>query len=66
MDSVFLATDSLIEHRIGKWLPVGAAILTEERLASLEVPTVVIAGDDDNFLPSKSEAETPRENYPYL
>eukprot|EP00543_Licmophora_paradoxa_P015095 CAMPEP_0202474130 /NCGR_PEP_ID=MMETSP1360-20130828/92216_1 /ASSEMBLY_ACC=CAM_ASM_000848 /TAXON_ID=515479 /ORGANISM="Licmophora paradoxa, Strain CCMP2313" /LENGTH=622 /DNA_ID=CAMNT_0049101233 /DNA_START=496 /DNA_END=2366 /DNA_ORIENTATION=+ len=47
----------IIEHRIGKWLPVGAAILTEERLASLEVPTVVIAGDDDNFLPSKSEAE---------
>ena len=48
---------SLIEHRVSKWLPVGAALLTDERLSSIEVPTLVLVGDDDKFLPSKAEAD---------
>lgn len=46
----------LINHRVGQWLPVGAQLLTKERLASLQVPTLIVAGEDDKFLPSKKEA----------
>jgi hypothetical protein len=36
---------------------VGAQLLTEERLASLQLPTLIVAGQDDNFLPSRQEAD---------
>ena len=47
----------LVLHRVSKWLTVGAKLVTEERLASLNVPTLVVVGEDDNFLPSKREAQ---------
>jgi pimeloyl-ACP methyl ester carboxylesterase/1-acyl-sn-glycerol-3-phosphate acyltransferase len=46
-----------VAHRVSMWLPVGAQLLTDERLANLHVSTLVVAGEDDNFLPSKDEAE---------
>ena len=47
----------LVLHRVTKWLAVGAKMLTEEQLVSLDIPTLVVAGEDDNFLPSKREAQ---------
>lgn len=45
----------IIEHRVGQWLPVGSKVV-KPRLSSLNVPTLVIAGQDDNMLPTKKEA----------
>eukprot|EP00568_Trieres_chinensis_P004197 CAMPEP_0183298454 /NCGR_PEP_ID=MMETSP0160_2-20130417/5467_1 /TAXON_ID=2839 ORGANISM="Odontella Sinensis, Strain Grunow 1884" /NCGR_SAMPLE_ID=MMETSP0160_2 /ASSEMBLY_ACC=CAM_ASM_000250 /LENGTH=727 /DNA_ID=CAMNT_0025460489 /DNA_START=68 /DNA_END=2251 /DNA_ORIENTATION=+ len=45
-----------IEHRIGQWLPVGARVVNP-RLTTLDVPTLVVAGQDDNMLPTKKEAQ---------
>jgi pimeloyl-ACP methyl ester carboxylesterase len=47
----------LVRHRVSQWLSVGAQLLTEERLASLQLPTLIVAGQDDNFLPSRQEAD---------
>jgi pimeloyl-ACP methyl ester carboxylesterase len=47
----------VIEHRVGKWLPVGTSVVNP-RLSKLNVPTLVIAGEDDSMLPvgeNKSE-----------
>ena len=46
----------LIAHRVGQWLPVGTQIINP-RLSSINIPTLVIAGEEDNFLPSKQEAD---------
>lgn len=43
-------------HRLTRWLPSGTAAINP-RLKDLNVPTVVIAGNEDNLLPTKSEAE---------
>lgn len=46
-----------VEHRVLKWLPVGTSVVNNlERLKNLQVPTLVIAGNDDNMLPTKEEA----------
>jgi pimeloyl-ACP methyl ester carboxylesterase len=47
----------LISHRVGQWLPAGAQLLTDARLSSLQVPTLIVAGENDKFLPSKQEAD---------
>lgn len=47
----------VVEHRVGHWLPVGVEIMNEKKLGEIEVDTLVIAGEDDNMLPSKEEAE---------
>eukprot|EP00542_Grammatophora_oceanica_P005239 CAMPEP_0194067984 /NCGR_PEP_ID=MMETSP0009_2-20130614/86846_1 /TAXON_ID=210454 /ORGANISM="Grammatophora oceanica, Strain CCMP 410" /LENGTH=706 /DNA_ID=CAMNT_0038721039 /DNA_START=86 /DNA_END=2206 /DNA_ORIENTATION=+ len=46
----------LIEHRVKNWLIVGSALI-KNRMQILDLPTLVVAGDEDNFLPSKKEAE---------
>ncbi|KAL3796794.1 hypothetical protein HJC23_010941 [Cyclotella cryptica] len=46
-----------VEHRVLKWLPVGTSVVNSpQRLSNLDVPTLVIAGNDDNMLPTKDEA----------
>jgi len=45
----------VVEHRVSRWLPVGAQVVNA-RLEELDVPTLVIAGEDDNMLPTKKEA----------
>jgi hypothetical protein len=46
-----------VEHRVLKWLPVGTSVVNNpQRLSSLDVPTLVVAGNDDNMLPTKEEA----------
>eukprot|EP00956_Cyclotella_meneghiniana_P020433 scaffold36169_cov66-Cyclotella_meneghiniana.AAC.2 len=46
-----------VEHRVLKWLPVGTSVVNNlQRLGNLDVPTLVIAGIDDNMLPTKEEA----------
>jgi hypothetical protein len=46
-----------VEHRVLKWLPVGTSVVNNpQRLSKLDVPTLVIAGNDDNMLPTKEEA----------
>lgn len=45
-----------VQHRVAQWLPVGCATVNP-RLSSLDVPTLVVAGQDDNFLPSQQEAD---------
>lgn len=48
---------STLETRVLKWLPVGTSVVNNaERLSKLDVPTLVIAGNDDNMLPTKEEA----------
>jgi len=46
----------VVEHRVARWLPVGAKVVNA-RLDELDVPTLVVAGDEDNMLPSKKEAK---------
>jgi pimeloyl-ACP methyl ester carboxylesterase len=46
----------VIEHRVGQWLPVGCAVVNP-RLHSLDVPTLVISGEDDNMLPTMEEGD---------
>jgi len=46
-----------LEERVLKWLPVGSSVVNNvERLSVLDVPTLIIAGNDDNMLPTKDEA----------
>lgn len=46
-----------LETRVLQWLPVGTSVVNNvERLTKLDVPTLVIAGNDDNMLPTKEEA----------
>eukprot|EP00577_Skeletonema_sp_RCC1716_P010655 CAMPEP_0113399246 /NCGR_PEP_ID=MMETSP0013_2-20120614/15425_1 /TAXON_ID=2843 ORGANISM="Skeletonema costatum, Strain 1716" /NCGR_SAMPLE_ID=MMETSP0013_2 /ASSEMBLY_ACC=CAM_ASM_000158 /LENGTH=817 /DNA_ID=CAMNT_0000284111 /DNA_START=35 /DNA_END=2488 /DNA_ORIENTATION=+ /assembly_acc=CAM_ASM_000158 len=48
---------SVLETRVLQWLPVGTSVVNNvERLTKLDVPTLVIAGNDDNMLPTKEEA----------
>lgn len=48
---------AVVEHRVLKWLPVGTSVVNNlQRLGNLDVPTLVIAGIDDNMLPTKEEA----------
>lgn len=47
---------TVIEHRVGQWLPVGVEVVNK-RLKDLDTPTLVIAGEDDNMLPTKEEGE---------
>lgn len=46
----------VVEHRVTRWLPVGAKVVNA-RLDGLQVPTLVVAGEDDNMLPTKEEAK---------
>ena len=45
-----------IEFRVGRWLPVGTSIVNP-RLKNLDVPTLIVAGQDDNMLPTKEEGK---------
>ena len=45
----------LLKHRI-QWLAVGASVV-DARLAQIMVPTLVVVGQEDRLLPSKSEAD---------
>ncbi len=54
--SEFLPPD-LLEHRIKNWLLVGSSVLVESRLKQLEIPSLVICGEQDNLLNSKDEAK---------
>ncbi len=47
---------AVIEHRLAQWLPVGCDVVNP-RLGKLDVPTLVIAGEEDNMLPTKKEGE---------
>mmetsp|Transcript_13166 Transcript_13166/g.24742 ORF Transcript_13166/g.24742 Transcript_13166/m.24742 type:complete len:764 (+) Transcript_13166:1190-3481(+) len=57
-DGFGLLADNLpaevIEHRVGRWLPVGCEVVNS-RLDQIDVPALVIAGEDDNMLPTKNE-----------
>ena len=44
----------IIEHRVGQWLNVGCDVVNP-RLHQLQVPTLVIGGEEDNMLPTKDE-----------
>ena len=54
--SEFLPPD-LLEHRIKNWLMVGSSILTESRLKQIEIPSLVVVGEQDNLLKSKDEGK---------
>jgi len=41
---------TVVEHRVSQWLPVGS-MFVNPRLSSVNVTTVVIAGENDNMLP---------------
>ena len=48
---------STLETRVLKWLPVGTSVVNNiDRLSKLDVATLIIAGNDDNMLPTKEEA----------
>ena len=47
----------LIRHRVCNWMNVGAGLVSERRLSQLDIPTLVLVGEDDKFLPSKQEAD---------
>ena len=52
----FLPPD-LLEHRIKNWLLVGSSVLVESRLKQLDIPSLVICGEQDNLINSKDEAK---------
>ena len=43
-----------LKFRLSQWLPTGSQFVNQ-RLDQIRVPTLVVAGSDDNMLPSKSE-----------
>lgn len=45
----------VIEFRVGQWLPVGCSVVNP-RIGSLDVSTLIIAGQDDKMVPSKKES----------
>jgi len=47
---------STLLHRLSQWLPVGS-MFVNSRLEKLKTPTLVVAGADDNMLPTEKEAE---------
>ena len=47
---------NVIRHRVGSWCNVGCQVVNK-RLHLLDTPTLVIAGEDDNMLPTKEEAD---------
>ena len=53
-DGFGILADSLpaevVEHRVGRWLQVGTSVVNR-RLSNLDVPTLVIAGEEDAMLP---------------
>ena len=46
----------VIEHRVGQWLPVGCSVVNP-RLGLIYIPTLVIASEEDNMLPTKKEGQ---------
>ena len=44
----------LLQHRLTKWCMVGSS-LVNPRLSQLDVPTLIVAGNDDNLLSSGKE-----------
>jgi pimeloyl-ACP methyl ester carboxylesterase len=46
----------VIEHRVGQWLPVGCSVVNP-RLGDIDIPTLVIASEEDNMLPTKKEGQ---------
>ena len=46
----------LLEHRVTEWLDVGTAIINP-RLGDLDLPVLVVAGQEDNLMPSANEAK---------
>jgi len=50
---------ALLEHRVTQWLTVGAAAVTDARLvtALADLPTLIVAGEQDRLLPSRREAD---------
>jgi pimeloyl-ACP methyl ester carboxylesterase len=58
LDSFQLTADmlpsDLLAHRISKWLMVGSS-LVNPRLHTLELPTLLVAGQDDKLLDSRRE-----------
>ena len=46
----------VIEHRVTNWLNVGSEVVNS-RLEKLQVPTLVIGGDEDSMLPTKEECD---------
>jgi len=59
-DGFGLLADNLpakvVEHRIAQWLPVGCNVVNP-RLHKIDVPTLVIVGEDDKMLPTQEEGE---------
>lgn len=53
----------VIEHRVGQWLPVGCSVVNP-RLGSIDIPTLVIASEEDNMLPTKKEGQRLLNNIP--
>jgi pimeloyl-ACP methyl ester carboxylesterase/1-acyl-sn-glycerol-3-phosphate acyltransferase len=47
----------LVLHRVREWMVVGSQLLTESRLRQIEVPTLVVVGSQDAFLPSRDEVK---------
>lgn len=54
--SEFLPPD-LLAHRIKNWLMVGSSLLVESRLKQLDIPSLIIVGEEDNLLSSKEEGK---------
>lgn len=46
---------STLLHRLKTWLPVGSKLMSNNRLKSLEAPTLIIVGEQDKLLPSAKE-----------
>ena len=52
-----------LQHRVNQWLSVGTTIVNE-RLPGLQVPTLVVVGDQDRIMPSDKEVERLMEVIP--
>mmetsp|Transcript_3776 Transcript_3776/g.5834 ORF Transcript_3776/g.5834 Transcript_3776/m.5834 type:complete len:725 (-) Transcript_3776:374-2548(-) len=53
----------ILEHRLTRLLPAGSAVVNP-RISSLDLPTVIISGQEDNLLPTKEEAERLSKEFP--
>ena len=55
-ETEFRLPPELLQHRVEEWLTIGVPVISR-RVAEIQVPTLVVAGQRDALMPSEEEAK---------
>eukprot|EP00977_Amphora_coffeiformis_P010882 scaffold2558_cov172-Amphora_coffeaeformis.AAC.13 len=55
-ETEFRLPPDLLQHRVEEWLTIGVPVVSK-RIAEIELPTLVVAGQRDALMPSEEEAK---------